>query len=115
MPTLLLNYMPTDFLRMSWSWFLVTCETIGKDGRLQGSVLGPIFFNIYLNVLFYFLRCDVCNFADDTTSYVCGNNLDFVFTELEEHLNGLRIIIEWIQITITFLSWETNLNFCGLT
>lgn len=26
---------------------------------------------------------DVCNFADDTTPYVCDNNLELVLTKLE--------------------------------
>ena len=64
----------------------------------QRSVLGPILFNIYLNNLFYFLHCDVCNFADDTTPYVCGNNLDFVFIELEEHS---MIAFEWFGNSYT--------------
>ena len=49
----------------------------------QGSVLGPIMVNIYLKDLFYFVRCDVCNFADDTTPYYCGKEVDFVIAKLE--------------------------------
>ena len=51
-----------------------------------------------LNDLFYFLYCNVCNFADGTTSSVCDKNLQFILTKLENHsnimiLNDLKIII----------------------
>ena len=60
----------------------------------QVLVLDLLLFNIYLNDLFFFLDCNVCNFADDTTPFVCNKNLDFVLNELERNS---YIAIDWFQ------------------
>ena len=52
-------------------------------------------FNIYINDLFYFLTCDICNFADDTTPYVCNSSLEYVLEKLEEYS---ALAMEWFEI-----------------
>ena len=52
----------------------------------QGSVLGPLLFNIYLNELFFFLKdVGICNFADDTTTYISDKSLENVLKSLEKN------------------------------
>ena len=49
------------------------------QGIPQGSVLGPMLFNISINGMFSALsEIDICNFADDTTPYVYDSGLKSV-------------------------------------
>ena len=64
------------------------------QGVPQGSFHGPLLLNIYLNYLIFFLDCNVCNFSDDTTPFICNKNLDCVLNELERNSN---IAIDWFQ------------------
>ena len=42
----------------------------------QGSFLGLLLFNSFINDLFLFIeRTSICNFADDNTIHSCQNNL----------------------------------------
>ena len=65
-------------------------------GVPQGSILGPILFNIFLNEFFFcILETDICNFADDNTLYSCDTNLNESLMHLTRDAERA---IEWFNI-----------------
>ena len=81
-------------------------------GVPQGSVLGPLLFNIFINDLFYiFDDINVCNYADDTTLYACDITLNVLMEKLEYAANNA---VDWFKYNYMKLNPDKcHLLICG--
>ena len=65
-------------------------------GVPQSSILGSLFFNLFINDLFLFIeRTNICNFADDNTIYSCNINLQTILKDLKYDMQN---ILKWFKV-----------------
>ena len=74
----------------------VSCWELNRRGVAQGSVLGPLCFNVFLNDLSYFIsRVSLNAYADDQQLYGTDSDHEALYASLDHEL---REASQWFRM-----------------
>ena len=77
-------------------------------GVPQGSILGPLLFNVFLIDLFFIIEnTDIASYADDNTPYISADDIDGVIKSLEE---ASATLFKWFSDNLM----KSNADKCHL-